>query len=159
MAEGLEHLTDKTLRRPVGKTDLAARSAYPQHFGSGFLLLEGKHYAVGRDDSVKTSIGERQGLRIGFPERDVQAVCLSTGLAAREQGRNKIRRCHCAPAPRRCQRDISVAGRDVEHALAGPQIERLAQLLADDLQGRAYDCVISGRPGAVLTRFEVGEIE
>jgi hypothetical protein len=65
-------------------------------------------------------------------------------LAAREQSRDKIRRGHLAPAARRCQRHIAIASRDVEDALASPQIERLAQLLTDDLQSRAHYRIITG---------------
>jgi hypothetical protein len=59
----------------------------------------------------------------------------------------------------RRQRGIAVAGGDVEHLLAGPEVERLAQLLADDLQRGADDGVVAGRPGAVLLGLEGGKVD
>jgi len=53
-----------------------------------------------------------------------------------------IRRCHVAPATRRGQRRVAIPGSDIEHARSGAKIERFAQVLADNLQRRADDCVI-----------------
>ena len=75
-----------------------------------------------------------------------------------EQRRHVVGRGHLAPAARRGERHVAVAGRDVEHLAAGAQIERLAQLLADDLQRGADDGVVAGRPGALLARLDGGEI-
>ena len=66
---------------------------------------------------------------------------------------------HVAPAPRRGERRVAVAGGDVEHARARAQVERLAQALADDLQRRADDGVVAGGPGGLLARLDRGEID
>jgi hypothetical protein len=55
-------------------------------------------------------------------------------------------------------RDATPPGRDIEHLAAGAKIERFAELLADDLQRRADDGVVAGRPGALLACLEGGEI-
>jgi hypothetical protein len=53
---------------------------------------------------------------------------------------------------------MPVAGRDVQYLGAGAQIQRLAELLADDLQGGADDGGVGRRPGGLLPDFQRGEI-
>ena len=74
----------------------------------------------------------------------VQPLGRGALAAAIEQRRHVVGRGHVAPAARGRERHVAVAGRDVEHLAAGAKIERLAQLLADDLQGRADDGVVAG---------------
>ena len=76
-----------------------------------------------------------------------------------EQRRYVVGRDHVAPPPRRSQGNVTVTGRDVEHALAGANVERLAELLADDLQGGAHDRIVAGRPGALLARLHGLEVD
>ena len=83
-------------------------------------------------------------------ELDRQPFGRGALAAALEQRRHIVGRGHLAPAPRGGEGDIAVAGRDVEHLLAGAQVERLAQLFADDLQRGADDGVVAGRPGGLL---------
>ena len=101
----------------------------------------------------KLRIGERQRLGVGLREVDRSAARPRRARAAAlEQRRHVVGRGHLAPAARGGERRVAVAGGDVEHLAAGAQIERLAELLADDLQGRADDGVVAGRPGALLAR-------
>ena len=54
---------------------------------------------------------------------------------------------------------VAVAGRDVEHAFAGRDVDGFAQHFADDLQARADHGVVAGRPRALLTRFDRVEVD
>src|SRR5581483_11380443 len=96
---------------------------------------------------------------IGGPELDGEAVGSGTGAAALEQARNVVGRDDVAPAPRRGQREVAVAGGYVEHLLPRADVERLAQRLADDLQGGADHSVIAGRPGTMLACLERVEVD
>ena len=132
--------------------------ADPQHLGGGLVVIGGEHHAEGRDHRVEARIRERQRLGIGFLELDDPAFRLGAVAALIEQRRHVIGRRHVAPAPRGSERDVAVAGGDIEHFLARAQIHRLAEIFADDLQGRADDGVVAGRPGALLAGLQGGEI-
>jgi hypothetical protein len=66
---------------------------------------------------------------------------------------------HLAPAARGRKRGVAVAGSDVEHAAARAQVERFAQVLADDLQRGADDGVVAGGPGGLLARLDRREVD
>jgi len=53
-----------------------------------------------------------------------------------------------------CKRGVAVAGGDVEHALAGAEVDRIAEALTDDLQCRADDGVVAGGPRRLLTLLD-----
>ena len=78
---------------------------------------------------------------------------------ALEQRRHVVGGDHVAPAARGGERDVAVAGGDVEHLLSGAEVERFAQLLADDLQGGADDGIVAGGPGALLAGLDGLEID
>ena len=80
------------------------------------------------------------------------------GAGAVEQGRNVVGRRHVAPTARRRQRGVAVAGSDVQHRLPGADVEGLAQVFADDLQGGADDGIVAGRPRPLLADFDGGQI-
>ena len=142
------------LARPI----LPPRLADAQQLGRRLVLVGREHDAEGRDDRVKAAVGKRQRLGVGFAELDVQPFGRGAFAAAFEQRRHVIGRGHLAPAARRRQRRVAVAGRDIEHLAAGAQVERLAQLLADDLQRRADHRIVARRPGALLARLDGAEI-
>ena len=157
-ADGLEQLADEALRRPVGERDAAARAAHAHQFGGGALLVGREHHAESGQHHVEAAVGERQCLRIGLLERDVEALGRGPFARPRQQRGNVVGCGNVGPATCGGERGIAVAGRDVEHALAGTQVDGLAQLLADDLQRRADDGVVAGRPGGVLAGLDGGEI-
>ena len=76
-----------------------------------------------------------------------------------EQARHVVGRRHHAAAARGGERRVAVAGGNVEHALVEAQVERLGELLADDLQGGADDGVVAARPGGLLAGLERGQID
>ena len=106
----------------------------------------------------KLAIGERQRLGVGLLEFDRQPSASARARAALEQRRHVVGRGDVAPAARGGERGVAVAGGDVEHGLAGTQVERLAKRLADDLQRGADDGVVAGRPGGLLAGLQRGEI-
>jgi hypothetical protein len=157
-AERLEQLADKAFRGPVGEADAAARSADAKEFHGRTLLIGREHHAERRDHDVERVIGERQCFRVSLLELDRKPFGRSTGAAALQQRRHVVGRDDIAPAPRGGEADIAVAGGDVEDFLPGAKIECLAQLLADDLQCRADDGIVAGRPGGLLPGFHRGEV-
>ena len=106
----------------------------------------------------KLRVGERQRFGIGLAKLDREPLGRRPLAAAFEQSGHVVRRDDLAPAPRRRQRDIAVAGRHVEDLLSGAQVERLAQRLADDLQRRAHDGVVAGGPSALLAGLDRAEV-
>lgn len=117
-------------------------------------MVGGEHHAGGRDHDVEAAIGERQAFRIGNPERHVEAVGEGALAGAIEEGRHVVGGDDLAATPGCGQRDIAVAGRDIEHLLAGAHVERFAELFADDLQRGADHGVVARRPGRLLTGLQ-----
>ena len=142
------------LARPILPPRLHTRTS----LGSGAVLVGREHHPEGGDDDVEAGVGKRQRLRIGLAELDAEPVGVGALAGALEQGRHVVGRDHLAPAPRGGKRDVAVAGSDVEHLLARAQVEGFAQLLADDLQGRADDGIVAGRPCSLLARLDRREI-
>ena len=105
------------------------------------------------------AVREGQRFRVRFAERDGQAVGRGARLAALEQARHVVGGDDLAPAARRGERGVAVAGCDVEHFQAGAEVERFAELLADDLQRGADDCIVAGRPCAMLARLQRREVD
>src|SRR5690606_20249932 len=62
------------------------------------------------------------------------------------------------PAAGGRQRDITVAGGDIENLLSRADIERFAKLLSNNLQRRADNGVVAGGPDALLTGLQGGEV-
>ncbi len=143
---------------PVREADLAAAPAHAGEFDRGPLLIGREHHPEGRDDDVEAAVVERQGLGVGLLEGNGKPLGLRPFAGPLQQRRHIVGRDDVAPAPRGGQRNVAVPGRDVEHALPGPQVEGFAQLLADDLEGGAHHRVVAGGPGPVLTGLEGGVI-
>ena len=91
-------------------------------------------------------------------ERDVEPFGGGAFARAIEQRVHVVDRHHVAPAPRGRERGIAVAGGDVEHPLPAAEVERFAQLLADDLQRGADDRIVARGPCALLARLDRLEI-
>ena len=145
--------------RPVGEADLAAAACRR----AAARPPPASWFGVNITPKVETTTS-KQASANGSASASaswnsiVRPSAAARGAAALEQRRHVVGRGHLAPAARGGERGVAVAGGDVEHRLAGAQIERLAQLLADDLQGRADDGVVAGRPGGLLAGLDGGEI-
>ena len=143
LADGLEELADEAFRRPIGEADLAAWLADTNQFGRRALLVRREHHAKGRDDDIERPVLEGQRLGIGFVKLDMEPLGGGTLPSSLEQGRHVVGGDDIGPAPGGSQRCIAVARRNVEHPLPSAQVERLAEVLADDLQGGSHHGIIA----------------
>ena len=143
------------LARPILPPCLQTRSS----LGRGAILVGREHHPEGRDDDVETGVGERQRFGVGLAELDGEPFGVGAFAGAIEQRGHVVSGDHLAPAPRGGEADVAVAGGHVEHLLAGADVEGLAQILADDLQGGADDRIVAGRPGAALAGLDRLEID
>ena len=159
LADSLEELADEAVRRPVGQADLAAVLADADQFGGGAILVGREHDAEGRDDNVETRVGEGQRFGVGLAEFDVEPFGRGALAGALEQCRHVVGGDHVAPTACGRERDVAVAGGDVEHLLSRPEVEGFAQLFTDDLQRGADDGIVAGGPGALLAGFHRPEID
>ena len=157
-AERLEDLSDKSFGRPVRQTDLAFRPANAQKLGGRLVLVRREHHTEGGKNRIEIVVAERQVFGVGLLEFDCHAFGFRAGAAVLQQRGHVVGRGDVAPAPRGSERRHAVAGGNIEHFRAGVEIERFAELLTDDLQRRADDGVVAGRPCGLLSRFEGGKI-
>ena len=130
---------------------LPPRLADAQQLGRRLVLVGREHHAEGRD-APTSKLASGNGSASASASRNSTFSRFGRGAlaAAFEQRRHVIGRGHVAPAARRRERRVAVAGRDIEHLAAGAQVERFAQLLADDLQRGADDGIVARGPGALL---------
>src|SRR5262249_41259756 len=129
------------------------------------VLVRREHDAEGREGRVEAFVRERQRLGIRHLERDGQALGGGALLAAVEPRRDLVGRGGLGGAAGRGERGGggaggggAVAGGEVEDALAGLDVDRLAQALADDLQRGADDRIVAGRPGRLLALLDGGVV-
>jgi len=158
LADGLEQLANEAFRRPIGQADLAAGLAHAQQLGGGLVLIWREHDAESGNHHVEARVDERQRFGIGLAKLDREPLSRRPLATPFKQSGHIVRRDDLAPAARRRQRDIAVAGCDVEDLLSGAQIERLAQRLTHDLQRRANDGVVAGGPSALLAGLDCVEV-
>ena len=118
-----------------------------------------EHDAEGRKHDVEAGVGKGEIFRVGFLERDRQALGFGTLAAALEQRAHVVCRHDVGEAARRGERGVAIAGGDIEDTLAATQIDGLAQPFADDLQRGADDGVVAGAPGGLLATLDRGEID
>ncbi len=103
----------------------------------GLLLIGREHDAEGGKHDVEARRHEGEILRIRFLEGDGEAVGLGALAAALQKRPDIVGRHDLGEAAGGGERRIAVAGGDIEDALIAAEIDRLAQRLADDLQGGA----------------------
>jgi len=104
-------------------------------------------------------IRERELLGVPFVPRDRQPLGLRPRAPAFEQRRDVIEPSDLGEPARRRQGGVAIAAGDVEHELAGVQVGRLAERLADDLKGGADDGVVAGAPGDPLPALAASRME
>ncbi len=114
------------------------------------LLIGREHDAEGRKHDIEAGIREGKRFRVGFLERDRQALGFGAVAATIEKRADIVRRHDVGEAAGRGERRIAVAGGDVEDALVAAEIDGLAEHFADDLQRGADDGVVAGAPGDLL---------
>ena len=117
-------------------------------------MVGGEHDPEGRKHDVEALILERQSLGVGLPEGDWQAVGGGALLVPFEKGLDVIGGGHLGEMARRGQRGIAIAGSDIEHPLAGLQVDGLAEALADELQLGADHGVVAGGRDRLLAGLD-----
>ena len=142
LADRLEQLPDKPLRRPVRQADLAAPFADADQFGGGPVLIGGEHDAEGRDHDIEALVGKRQRFGVGLVKRHAKPFRIGAPTGAIQKRRHVICRYNVAPPPCCRQAGIAVARRNVEDLLSGSHVESLAKRFTDDLQGRSDHRII-----------------
>jgi hypothetical protein len=123
-ADHLEEATDETARRPVRERNAATGAQHAQHLAGGALVVGGEHDAEGGQHDVEARVAERQRFGIGelkvhrqlFGQR-ARATFVEQALHVVGGGDHRVAACGG-------QRGIAVAGRHVEHGLAGAHIGR-----------------------------------
>jgi len=114
----------------------------------------GEHHAERGQRDVERAVGVREGLGVRGLEGDVEPVGLGAPLSLVEKRGNVVGRGHVREAPRGRERGVAVAGRDVEDALAGVDVGRLAERLAHDLEADADLAVVPLVPGRLLAGLD-----
>jgi hypothetical protein len=128
LADGLEDLADEALRRPVRHGDATTGAADAKHLGGDAGGVRREHAAEGREHGVEDAVVEGQRLGVRLEEGDAAQALRGCALAAAlEELGNVVGRGDVAPAARRGERGVAVAGGDIEDALAGAQVGGFAE--------------------------------
>jgi hypothetical protein len=104
------------------------------------------------------AVRKRQLFGVGNAEFDRQAFGGGALPAFFQQGRHVVGRHHARKTACRRQRGIAIAGGDVEHGFTGPDVGRLGQGFADDLQGHADHGKIAAGPDRLLHLLDRREV-
>ena len=158
-ADDLEHLADEAVRCPVRQADASAGPAHPQELGGGTILVRREHHAERRQHDVERGAGERQRLGVGLAHVERKPSAAARTRARSSSPAHVVGRGDGCAAAGRGQCGVAVAGGDVEHPLAGADVDGLAQRLAGDLQRGADDRVVTGRPRRLLLRLDRVEVD
>src|SRR5215470_1298039 len=117
-ANCFEQLTNETIRRPIGQSNLASTLADACQFGSSTVLVGGKHHAEHGNDNVEAPIRERQRFCVSLPELHVEAVSSGALAGTLKQRGHVVGGNHITPATRSRERRVAVAGSHIEHLLS-----------------------------------------
>ena len=122
-----------------------------QQLGGRLRLVGGEHRAEDRHRHVEARVLEGQVLGVGLDELDLEPLGRGTLAAALEQGRDVVGADRVAPgAPRRRDRPVAAAAGDVEHPLAGNEVERLGEVLAGAVDDAGDHREVALRPDLLL---------
>jgi len=110
-----------------------------QQFGCRLRLVGSEHHAERREHDIEAGIGKRQ--RLGVTVLEIHDEPLHRGplAPALQQCGHVVDTRHLAVAAGSRERGRATAAGDIEHAAAGPEVDRLAQGFAHDHQPAA-DC-------------------
>ena len=113
-------------------------------------------------DIATSKLGVLEGkvLGVGLDELDLEPLGRRALAAALEQGRDVVGADRAAPGPpRRRDRAVAAAAGDVEHPLAGDQLERLGEVLGGVVDEAGDHREVAFRPDLLLDlgyRCQVG---
>ena len=128
LANHLEHVPDVALGRVVDDPDLAFGPGDPGKFGCGSLLLGAN--IEPKTDVTTSKLSSSNGIASASPSSN--CACTPSAMALTrplEQRWHVVDADDLATAACRGEGRIPAAGRDVEHAVGGMDVERLDQLL------------------------------
>ena len=131
----------------------------PKQLGGRLRVVGGEHGAEHGRDGVEGAVRERERLRVPFQQLDRQALGVRAAAAVLEECRDVVDPHGRAAVPRRGDRGVAAAGRDVEHTPAGLEVGGVAEVLGHEHDPRGDDGEVAARPGCLLPlldRLEVG---
>ncbi len=137
---------------PPGRADA-------EQLGGGPVVVGREHGAEDRRYGVERAVGEGQRLGVALQKLDVEPFGGRACASALEQGGHVVHPDHGAAVARGGDRRVAAAGCDVEHAPAGAQVGRVAELLGHEHDARADRSVIAARPGLLLALLDRAEVE
>ena len=97
-------------------------------------MIGAEHHAEGREDDVERGLREAELLDIRHLEANVEGIGPGARLPPLQKRGHVIRRGNLRKPAGGGEGGVAVSRRDIEDPLAGAQIDRLAQGLADDLK-------------------------
>ena len=157
-ADGPEQRPDVAVGDPVDHADAAAGPADPQQLAGRPLLVGGEHGPAGRQDRVEGGVGEGQGLGVGLLEGRLQPFGGGALAGTVEQRGHVVDAGDLAEAAGGGQGGVAVAAGHVQHALAGAQVDGLAQQLGGEQEPGADGGVVAGGPGGLLALLDGGDV-
>jgi len=93
-------LADEALRGPVGKANLPATPAHPDHLGRGAFLVDREHRAERRHHGIKALVREWQRFDITVDETHPHRFGLDSLTAALHEIGAMVGGCDFTPAAR-----------------------------------------------------------
>jgi tetratricopeptide (TPR) repeat protein len=157
-ADRLEEPADEAVGRPARQGDRAAGPADPEQLGGRARVVGGEHRAEDRRDRVEGRVREGQRLGVALHELHGEALGGRALAAPLEQGRHVVDADRLAAVPGGRDGRVAAAGGDVEHAPAGPQVGRVAEVLGDEHDPRGHDREVAARPGRLLLLLDGAEV-
>jgi hypothetical protein len=157
-AHHLEELPHEAVGDPVGEADPPCPLRHPQELERRPLLVRREHDAERREDDVERLVRERERLRVRDLEGYRQPVGLRAAPSLLQERWHVVGGRDVGEVPGRRERGVAVPGRDVEDLVGRPQVDGLAQRLADDLQPHADLAEVPRGPGGLLAGLDRSEI-
>ena len=126
-------------------------------FRGRLLLVRREHHAEGRQRHVEGAFREGECFRIRFLNVTAN-FCGSTLLASVKKRTDVVGRRHARESAGCRECGVAIAGCDIKHIASGAHVDRLAKALANNLEGRADNRIIAGRPDGLLALLNRREI-
>jgi hypothetical protein len=153
-----EQLGGEALLRPGRHPDRPTRAHHAKQLLGDHPWPRSDHGAEHRADAVEAGVLERERLGVGLDPLDVVALGLCADAPAIDHARREVRGHHACALARAREREVAVAGRHVEHLLAGRDRAGVRERLGGGPQGLREGRVVAEPPDlavALLDRVHV----